>query len=79
MKFYKVQVELGHLGIGNSLPSWVYVKAKDIIKAIIKARRIPAVKHSRLPLEAIEISQEEYLLGLESNQYYDNIDQIFNA
>ena len=79
MKYYKVQVKLGHLGMGKDLPSWVYIKARDILKAITKARNIPAVKHSRLPLEAIEISEEEYKEGIKNRDYFDKIEQIFSV
>ena len=77
MKFYKVQVILGHLGGSNGLPTWIYVKARDIIKAIQKARNIPAVKHSQLPPKAFEITEEEYNLGIKQNNYRENISQIF--
>ena len=79
MKYYKIQVEFGHLGCGNSLPTWIYVKAKNIIKALDKAKHLPAIKHSRLPLEAIEITKEEYELGIERKDYYNKIDQIFSV
>ena len=79
MKYYKVQVKLGHLGSGNGLPSWIYIKSKNILKAIAKARSLPAVKHSRLPLQAIEITEEEYIAGIESQDYYKKMDQIFDV
>ena len=79
MKYYKIQVELGHLGCGKSLPSWVYIKAKTILKAIEVAQKFPAVKHSKLPLKAIEITEEEYLVGIESKNYYEKMESIFGV
>ena len=78
MKYYKVQVVLGHMGKNNGLPIWVYVKAKDILKAMQKARHIPAVKHSRIPTQIIEITKKEYDKGIESNNYYNTIDQMLS-
>ena len=76
MKYYKVKVKLGHVGRCKEISTWVYVKAKDILKAIAKARKIPAVKHSQLPLTAVEITEEEYIKGLEENTYYTRVEQI---
>ena len=69
MKYYKVQVRLGHLGIGHSLEAWLYVEEVNMLKAIDRARKFPGVKHSRLPLKAMEISEEEYLEGLKEQNY----------
>ena len=77
MKYYKVLVVLGHLGGIKGLPTWVYVKANSMVKAIQKARNLPAVKHSQLPKQAVEISKEEYLQGLEINSYNENKDKLF--
>ena len=50
MRYYKIQVQLGHLGCGNELPAWVYIRAKNMTAALTIARKIPAVKHNRIPL-----------------------------
>lgn len=78
MKYFKIQVELGHMGCGDSLPSWIYIKEKDILSAIKRAKRIPAVKHSRLPLQAIQITEEDYKVGIKENNYYNKMDQLFS-
>lgn len=79
MKYYKVQVELGHLGCGKELPAWIYIKAKDILKAMSKARHLPAVKHSKLPSNIVEITKEEYIEGINSKDYYSKMNQIFEC
>ena len=79
MKYYKVQVKLGHVGRCKEISTWVYVKATNILKAMGKARKIPAVKHSQIPLKTIEITEEEYLKGLQEGDYYTRIDQIFSV
>lgn len=79
MKYYKVQVQLGHLGCGNELPAWVYIRAKNMTAALTIARKIPAVKHNRIPLGAVEITEEEYELGIESKNYYEKMEQIFGV
>ena len=35
MRYFKVQVKLGHLGCGKDLPSWVYIKAKNMVENAI--------------------------------------------
>ena len=69
MKYYKVQVTLGHLGKGHGLEAWLYIESKNMIEAINRAKRFPGVKHSRLPLKAMEITEEEYLDGLKEQNY----------
>ena len=79
MRYYKIQVKLGHMGCGNELPSWVYVKAKSMTAAISIAQKLPAVKHNKMPLSAIEISEDDYKVGLESHNYYEKMEQIFGV
>lgn len=69
MKYYKVQVTLGHLGIRQGLEAWVYIEEQNMLKAIDRAKRFPGVKHSRLPLKAIEINEDEYLAGIKEQNY----------
>ena len=69
MKFYKVQVTLGHLGVGYGLEAWLYIEAKNMMDAISRAKRFPGVKHGRLPKTAIEINKDEYLAGLKEQNY----------
>ena len=69
MKYYKVQVTLGHLGKGYGLEAWLYIEEKNMIAAVCRAKKFPGVKHTRLPLIAIEINEEEYLDGLKEQNY----------
>ena len=69
MKYYKVQVTLGHLGIGQGLEAWLYIESKNMLDAVRRAKNFPGVKHSRLPMMALEISKEEYLEGLKEQNY----------
>ena len=79
MKYYKVQVLLGHVGKGRGLLTWLYIEAENLLKAMNKARKFPAVKHSRLPNQAIEITYEEYIEGKEASDYKAKMTQIFNC
>lgn len=79
MKYFKVQVQLGHLGPKKELPALIFIKSKSILNAITKAKNIPAVKHSKLPPQTIEITEEEYNAGIESQNYYEQMNQIFNV
>ena len=79
MKYYKVQVLLGHVGRGRGLPAWLYIEAKNLLKAMDSAKKFPGVKHSRMPNQAIEISYEEYLEGREESDYKAKMTQIFNC
>ena len=76
MKFYKVQVTLGHLGAGYGLEAWLYIKAQNMLNAIKKAQKFPGVKHGRLPKNAIEISEDEYLEGLKEHNYKNWMNKI---
>lgn len=78
MLYYKIKVELGHLGTGKSLESWVYVYGKNAYNAMKYAQNIPAVKHSKIP-KLIQISKEEYLEKSKENDYYKKMDVINNV
>lgn len=67
--YYKVVVKFGHQGMGKYVDGAIYVEAEDLIKAIDVARAFPAVKHTKLPLEAREISKEEFEIGRQKNVY----------
>ena len=78
MKYYKVQVPLGHLGSSKALPTWLYFEAENILEAVDRARSFPGVKHSKLPYQALEIKEEEYIKGIASKDYNAKMTQIFN-
>ena len=78
MKYYKVQVLLGHMGTSKGLVTSLFIEAENILLAIDRARNFPGVKHSRSPEKAVEISFEEYSKGIESKDYNAKMTQIFN-
>lgn len=77
MKYYKFVVKMGHVGCGNYLETEVFVKALNMLSAMSKAKRIPGVKHNRLPLKGIEISENEYIEGIKANPYIQSMSKIF--
>jgi len=78
MRYFKIQVELGHLGFNKGLPTYVYVKSKSIVTAMNVARKLPCVKHHKLVPYAVEITKEEYIEGSKNNKYLENIEKIFD-
>lgn len=77
LKFYKVTVERGHMGMGNSLETVFYFKAHDAYHAMCLARKMPSVKHSKLPLHTVEITEEEYREGRKVSAYHKDKQEIF--
>jgi len=78
MIYYKIKVELGHLGAAKSVECWVYVYGKNAYDAMKYAQNIPAVKHSKIP-KLIEITKEEYLQNINNEDYYKKMDAINNV
>ena len=78
MKFFKVLVKLGHLGRAKYHETWVFVKAEDMYSALKKAQSCPAVKHDKLPTKAVMITEEEYIKGVKEDQYYKDVQTIFD-
>ena len=60
MKFYMVTCARGHVGTGHSTEIKFAFKAANLLEACDMARRMPSVKHSRLPLVGREITEIEY-------------------
>lgn len=73
MKYYKIVVLMGHLGAGNSQAVPLFVKALNAYEAMIKAKKVPGVKHDKQPLSVVEITKEEFAKGREINEYGDFI------
>ena len=67
--YFKAMVSFGHQGRGNTTEGYIYIKARDILTAMKKAKRFPAVKHSRTPLKIEEVTEEEYNEGINNNVY----------
>lgn len=77
LKFYKVIVERGHMGVGNSLETVFYFKAVSAYDAMCMAQKMPSVKHSRVPLKTIEITAEEYYEGRKTSSYHKEGQEVF--
>ena len=77
LKFYKVTVERGHMGMGNSLETVFYFKAQNAYHAMCLAKNMPSVKHSKTPLKTVEITAEEYYEGRQSSGYHTDKQEIF--
>ena len=69
MKYYKVICQRGHCGCGKSLDIVFYIKANDAVDAFYKARKMPAVKHTRIPPSIKEISYTDYMENRKVSAY----------
>ena len=78
-KYYKAVVSMGHLGSGHHRESCLYIYARGIMEAMSIAQRAPAVKHSKIPLNIVEITKEEFLKGRKINPYDTVMDQLNNG
>ena len=66
------------MGTGKFIPVTIYVQANDMFSAMKKAQRFPAVKHGRIPLNVIEITKEEYDIGIVNSEYLEFMKARFN-
>lgn len=68
-KYFKVQAKCGHVGRNHFILKWFYVKALTGEEAAKVVREKPRVKHDHKDAirEVIEISFEDYLIGLKIN------------
>ena len=76
MRYFKVMVQLGHMGNGKSRETYLFIYADSILKAMSIAKRTPAVKHSLLPLSVQEITEEEFKEGRKNDPYENAMDQL---
>lgn len=60
MKFYMIMCHRGHAGCGHSTEIKFAIRAKNLLEAMDKARRMPSVKHTRMAIYGKEISETEY-------------------
>lgn len=60
MKFYLVSCVRGHCGRGNSSIISFAFMAENCVDAMDMAKSMPSVKHSRMCLNAREITEEDY-------------------
>lgn len=77
--YYQALMKMGHMGAGNHLQVNIFIKSHNLISAITKAQKIPAIKHNEMPISIKEISYEEYLIGIEKGEYYSRMSAISNA
>lgn len=69
MKYYLITCHRGHCGCGNSINISFAIKARNLLEASDKARRMPGVKHTRGIIAGKEISEVEYLKLREVSAY----------
>ena len=69
-KYYKVTAERAHLGAGNETDILFYFIATNAYDALCKAKKMPGIKHHRLPLHVEEISENEYANGRKHSGYH---------
>lgn len=61
MKYYMVTCHRGHCGTGHSVEIKFALKARNLLEASDKAKRMPGVKHTKGILIGHEITETEYL------------------
>ena len=59
MKYYKTLAYVGHRGNGNRGELMFYFEVKDAFDAMMRAKRMPSVKHTLTP-NVIEVEKAEY-------------------
>ena len=78
MRYFKVRVLRGHLGCGKNHEITFFVEARDIIKAVTIALKMPGVKHNCYSPFAEEVTEEEYEKARKTSAYanFDGYEQI---
>ena len=69
MKFYMITCHRGHMGKGKSTEIKFAVAAENMIHACNIARKMPSVKHTKLVLYGIEITEAEFLQYKQMSAY----------
>lgn len=71
MRYYLVRCYVGHCGRGQSRDITFAIKAKSLLAALAKAKRLPGVKHhnSQYICQGFEITEEEYFTRKKNNPY----------
>lgn len=69
MKYYRVVCERGHCGNKRSTPIAFYFEAPNALAAMEIGKKMPGVKHSRMPLECREVEQAEYAANIGNSAY----------
>lgn len=60
MRYFIVMCHRGHCGTGHSTEIKFAIKARNLIEACDKAKKMPSVKHTRMAIYGKEITEEEY-------------------
>ena len=60
MKFYLITCHRGHCGCGHSTEITFAIRARNLLEACDKAKRMPSVKHTRMAIYGREITEQEY-------------------
>lgn len=61
MKFYMIACHRGHSGSGRSTEIKFAIAAESMVHACKIARKMPSVKHTKLIIYGIEITEAEFL------------------
>jgi len=69
MPFYKFIVRAGHQGIGKYAEMPIYLYGEDFLRAREYVSKFPAVKHDRAIINAKEIDERTYVIGLLGSGY----------
>lgn len=68
-KFWLVSCERGHRGTGKASEIKFAIEAPDLISALTIARKMPSVKHTRMPFLGREITEEDYISYRQKSAY----------
>lgn len=60
MKYWMVTCVRGHCGSGHETEITYAIAAHSLVHAFSIARKMPSVKHTRLPLRGHEITEQEF-------------------
>lgn len=60
MKHWMVVCARGHCGTGHETEIKYAIKANTLLQALTIAKKMPSVKHTRMPLYGYEITEYEY-------------------
>lgn len=63
MPYYKVLMRTGHWGVGSDRANYLFVRGANMLEAITYAKKIPSVKHNTMPISAVEIGEDEFIIN----------------
>ena len=69
MRYYKVVMPRGHVGIGHEAYITFYFRAKNLISAMDKAKKMGGVKHTKMPVNVAEVDESVYLANINESAY----------